>query len=255
MCTNAERLPLAWRASTRPLVERLVQGTSTRMIGTLLLVCPSDDLEGGVLSIEKHNITLTGPYVAYIPVGRAHKVSRVTNGHRFVFKVCVVLTQSPADISYVVLGQRVLVQSGLSRGQVQTLRASRLLGEQVHVNPITRIVRETGNYLPTSAELEEMVSTEPYYRKDFKRRSIVEYATLLSISDKNGLFLKQGQYFYFSVVLEFDANPLTSVLLVLPLGSIIFFFVSLFSTPPRSLLSGQKNTCLLPLLFWACSKS
>jgi hypothetical protein len=59
-------------------------------IGSLLLVTPSRDCEGGALYSGTDRLSAAkGPYIAFIPLGFVHHVDKVTRGSRLVAKASV----------------------------------------------------------------------------------------------------------------------------------------------------------------------
>jgi hypothetical protein len=70
-------------------------------VGTLLLVVPSPDLEGGQLVVEDEPMGEPGrPYVVFIPVDAVHRVDPVTKGVRYVGKASVFGVMSAAPVAY-----------------------------------------------------------------------------------------------------------------------------------------------------------
>ncbi len=66
---------------------------SDKHIGTFLIVVPSADLVGGVLTVtgpsDDERKNATEPYIAFIPLGVPHEVSSVEAGGRLVLKTAV----------------------------------------------------------------------------------------------------------------------------------------------------------------------
>ena len=106
------------------------------MIGTLLLVLPSNDLDGGILNVDGFNIEHNPGehHLVYLPIGLPHSVSRIKQGTRYVFKACVYAVNLPSNV------------------------VLQILNKYISINPFTRIVLETGNRLPTDDELSKLSS-------------------------------------------------------------------------------------------------
>jgi hypothetical protein len=106
--------------------------------GTLLLVYPSEDLEGGNMHFytvdkrekSKTTVSYNKPYALYIPLGTFHEVDKLTKGNRIVFKSAVVC--SHYNYEQIKWGDHVIL---------------------IHQN--TRILPTTGKYMPTNEEIKE----------------------------------------------------------------------------------------------------
>lgn len=94
---NAEVLKYGVGGHFKPHVDRRL---AQDHVGTLLIVVPSIDMEGGALVVKGgelvvktgdtyDNSQLTRTYAAFIPLGVCHKVAPVRRGERYVLKVAV----------------------------------------------------------------------------------------------------------------------------------------------------------------------
>ena len=122
-----------------------------KMIGTLLLVYPSSDLLGGVLSVSNVDVEHSPGehHLVYIPIGMEHSVSTIKQGCRYVFKTCIYAENLPANV------------------------VLNISNTHVNINPFTRIVSETGRRLPTDQELDQICSGTCKERRHFTRSNII----------------------------------------------------------------------------------
>jgi len=108
-------------------------------LGTLLVIIPSVDLVGGVLTIHDKNgeIIMKGSldpgYIVYLPLGIEHSVTAITNGSRLVFKVAVFAAIRPLKS---------------------------IIEYNTEIDPLTRIVISTGRRMPTKVELAAITKSE-----------------------------------------------------------------------------------------------
>ena len=131
-------------------------------IGTLLLIFPSENMEGGELFINnKYNrcneiqdteikVSDYLQHAVYIPLGTFHRISPIINGHRIVFKAAIFCENFNYEI----------VSSGYTE-----------IGKK-EMEPESRIIIFTGKRLPTTQELEERVKNIANRRRNLIIRNM-----------------------------------------------------------------------------------
>ena len=113
--------------------------TSDDMVGSLLYVFPSDDLVGGDLIINNEIKSLKKPYIAYIPTGITHSVTKIENGNRIVLRANVIKDNSKLNKNY---DSDDTIEYYIKKG--------------FDIDRKTRIVKKTGKRIPTKKEREKI---------------------------------------------------------------------------------------------------
>lgn len=114
-------------------------------VGTLLIIFPTDDIEGGNLTIDnKHKrcdedssdllvVACKAPHIVYIPLGTFHEVDKLNAGSRIVFKAAICCN----DYNYEIVEQ---------------------MGKKFEMEPEKRIIINTGKRYPTQEEVSKLSS-------------------------------------------------------------------------------------------------